>query len=217
MSSDIETKRKKIIPIGYCLLCLTVLIALMASEMIISYNKYLSGEYQLRAEAKIVSTDTINTEFEAPPGLAWLDEFEVGDEVIMYNMHDNKCNIENREQYDKNMLAQNVPIENLEFSTDDYKLLSGEKRYNIIEYVQRVFGYTPSQREKQFESGSLEILIYLQSRIFSVLLVIDILYLVYKIISKKFGFVSLVMNGIMCITSTYCLIYVLGLINLFNS
>lgn len=189
----------------------------MAYDIINSYNKYLSGEYQLRAEAKIVSTDNINTEFEAPPGLAWLGGLEVGDEVAMYNMHDNKCDVENKERYDKHMFAKNVPIENLEFSTDDYKLLSGEKRYNIIEYMQRVLGYTPSQRERHFESGSLEVLIYLQSRVFPVLLVIDILYLVYKIRSKKFGFVSLVMNGIMCITSTYCLIYVLGLINLFNT
>jgi len=217
MRSDIETKRKKIIPIGYCLLCLTVIIVLVASEMIISYNKYLSNEYQLRAEAKIVSTDHINTNIESLPGIASLSRFEVGDEVTMYNMHDNKCDIENRESYYENMFAKNVPIENLEFSTDDYKLLSGEKRYNIIEYVQRVLGYTPSQREKHFESGSLEVLIYLQSRVFPVLLVVDILYVIYKIKSKKFGFVSLVTNAIMCLTSTYCLFYVIGLINLFNS
>ena len=68
MSSDIETKRKKIIPIGYCLLCLTVFIALMAYDMIDSYNKYFSGEYQLQAEAKIVDMDHINYVVESFPG-----------------------------------------------------------------------------------------------------------------------------------------------------
>jgi|GEM_PF-1760319 len=217
MSSAVETKRKKMIPIGYCLLCLTVIIAIMAFDMINSYNKYLSGEYQLRAEAKIVDTHNINFEYESFPHFDSLGRLEVGHEVYMYNMHDNKCDIEYRDRYEY-IFAKDVPIENLEFSTDDYKLLSGEKRYNIIEYAQRVLGYTSNQRVNSFVSGTLETIIYIQSRIFLVLLVIDILYVIYKIKSKKFGFVSLVMNGIMHVTSTYCLlIIVLWRIYLLNS
>jgi hypothetical protein len=211
MSSDIETKRKKIIPIGYCLLCLTVFIALMAYDMIDSYNKYFSGEYQLQAEAKIVDMDHINYVVESFPGLAWIGGLEVGDEVTMYNIHDNKCDIENRERYDVYIYAKDVPIENLECTTDDYKLLSGEKRYSITEYVQRVLGYTPSQTEKCFFSGRLEIILYQQFRVFLVLLVIDIVYVIYKIRSKTFVVLSMIMNGIMCITSSFCLLnYIIG-------
>lgn len=208
MGSEVESRRKKIVLITYCMLCLTVSISLLTRDVIVCYNKYLSGEYQLRAEAKIVNTGDIDF-INYVPGQDYLCHVPVpdgvGTEVYMYNIHNNKCDI----YYDQSyyyLRAKDVSLNDLSYNSNDYKLLTGEKQYNLFEYMQRVLGYTPLQLKNGFTSGTLEDKIYQQIRVFSVLLVFDFIYVIYKFISKKKNYVSRILNGIMYVSSTFCLL-----------
>jgi len=208
MISDIESKKKKIIKIAYCILCLLVCIVLLTVDVINCYGKYLSGEYQLKAEAKIV--DNVDLHF--------IDDFhgkelvspikgglELGTEVYMYNIHDEKCDLDYMNST-LSLHAYDVPIQDLSYRSYDYKLLTGEKGYNLNEYMQRINKYTPKQLEYGFTSGLLEIRIYQNIRVFSVLIIFDSIYVIYKLISKKKNYVSCIMNGIMYVSSTFCLL-----------
>jgi len=208
MSSDIESKRKKIILITYCILCLAVSIAFLTCDVIKCYNKYLSGEYQLRAEATIVSLENTYFEDRNPYksfGYTPIRNIKIGADVYAYNMRSNKCDIEYRYS-DEYWVAQDVPVENLEISTDDNKLLSGEKRYSIIEYMQRIFNYTPGQIKNRFPGGALEYSIPQSTHAFAILLIFDFIYVIYKAISKTVDTFDHIMNGIMYVSSTFCLL-----------
>ena len=215
MSPNMNIDKKKLLPIAYCVICLLISITFLTCDIVKSYNLYLSGEYQLRVEARIINFDNINF-LNGNPGrdysIPTLIEKQVGTEVYIFNLHSGTCDIDYRDKYDRRAYANNVPIENLEVTTDDYKLLSGEKRYSITEYLQRIITYTPIQMKKWLPSGALEKKIWEQFRVFAFLLIFDLLYIIYKTKSKKYEFTSLVMNGIMYISSTLCLlISVLGI------
>ncbi len=208
MISDMETRRKKIVTIAYCILCLVVSISLLTRDVINCYNKYLSGEYQLMAEAKIV--DNVDLHF--------IDDFhgkelvspikgglELGTEVYMYNIHDEKCDLDYMNST-LSLHAYDVPIQDLSYNSYDYKLLTREKRYSLYEYMKRINKYTPNQINHGFISGALEKKIYQNIRVFSVLLFFDLIYVIYKLISKKKNYISRIMNGIMYVSSTFCLL-----------
>ena len=213
MISDLESKKKKLIKIAYCILCLLVCIVLLTVDVIRCYNKYLSGEYQLRAEAKIVNMENIDF-INYYPGRDYLCHTlppnGVKDGVYMYNIHNNKCDIRYNSSY-MYVEAKDVSLKDLSYSSYDYKLLTGEKRYNLYEYMLRINSYTPNQMKKWFPSGILEKKIYQYFRVLSMLLIFDLLYLIFKLKSKKVDFISCFMNGIMYTSSTFCL-----LISVFN-
>ena len=208
MISDLESKKKKLIKIAYCILCLLVFIVLLTVDVIRCYNKYLSGEYQLRAEAKIV--DMAHIDFiNYYPGRDYLSHTlpsgGVENGVYMYNIHDNECDLYYNDGYIL-LRAKDVSLDDLSYSSHDYKLLTGEKRYNLYEYMQRIITYTPTQMTMRFPSGTLEKEIHQYSRAFSILLIFDFLYVLYKVRSKRMDAFNHIMNGVMYISSTYCLL-----------
>ena len=217
MISDMKLGMKKILPIAYCLVCLIVSITSLACDIVKCYNLYLSGEYKLKAEATIISLENTYFEDRNPYksfGYTPIRNIKIGADVYAYNMSSNKCDIEYRYS-DEYWVAQDVPVENLEISTDDNKLLSGEKRYSIIEYMQRISNYTPGQIKNRFPGGALEYSIPQSTRAFTILLIFDFIYVIYKAKSKKVNTFSHIMNGIMYVSSTFCLlISVLRICNL---
>ena len=213
MISDLESKKKKLIKIAYCILCLLVFIVLLTVDVIRCYNKYLSGEYQLRAEAKIVNTEDIHL-INGVRGQDYLCSAQLpnGAETVayMYNIHNKKCDI-HYEDGVRYIFAKDVPVEYLAYDSRDYKLLTGEKRYNLYEYMQRINKYTLRQLNYGYTSGILEKKIYQYVRVFSILLIFDFIYVIYKAISKTVDTFDHIMNGLMYVSSTFCL-----LISVFN-
>jgi hypothetical protein len=213
MISDMETRRKKIVTITYCILCLVVSISLLTRDVIRCYNKYLSGEYQLKAEARIVNPEDIHF-INGVRGQDYLCSAQLpnGAETViyMYNIHDKKCDI-HYEDGVRYIYAKDVRVEDLAYDSRDYKLLTGEKRYNLYEYMQRINKYTPRQLNYGYISGTLEKKIYQYVRVFSILLIFDSIYVIHKLISRKNNLIRFIMNGIMYVSSTFCL-----LISVFN-
>jgi hypothetical protein len=209
MITGIESKKKKIMKIAYCILCLLVCTVLLTVDVIRCYNKYLSGEYQLEAEATI-SVDYVYL-MDSFHGREYIHLGSlVGTEVYMYNIHEDKCDVRRKDA--GYVYADNVSLEDLSYNSEDYELLSGEKRLDFSEYMQRIFHYTPEQKRNGFPSGYLEIKIPPFSRAFAALLVFDFVYVIYKAASKKMNFFGHIMNGIMYVSSTFCLlISVLGI------
>ena len=208
MISDLESKKKKLIKIAYCILCLLVCIVLLTVDVIRCYNKYLSGEYQLRAEAKIVNPEDIHL-INGVRGQDYLCSAQLpnGAETVayMYNIHNKKCDI-HYEDGVRYIFAKDVPVEYLAYDSRDYKLLTGEKRYNLYEYTQRINKYTPRQLNYGYISGTLEKKIYQYIRVFSILLIFDLINVIHKLISRKNNLIRFIMNGIMYVSSTFCLL-----------
>ncbi len=208
MISELESKKKKLVKIAYCVLCLLVCIVLLTVDMIRCYNKYLSGEYQLRAEAKIVNPEDIHL-INGVRGQDYLCSAQLpnGAETIayMYNIHDKKCDI-HYEDGVRYIFAKDVPVEDLAYDSRDYKLLTGEKQYNLYKYMQRINKYTPRQLNYGYISGTLEKKIYQYVRVFSILLIFDLIYVIYKAISKTVDTFDHIMNGLMYVSSTFCLL-----------
>ena len=214
MISNFKTNMKKVLPIAYCTICLLVTTTILICDIQYCYSFYLSNKYQLCAEATIVNLENINFQ-NGNPGRDYsyptLVGSQVGTKVYIYNIHEGTCDLIYIGEYDRSY-AKDVPLNNLAYSTDDYKLLSGEKRYNILEYMQRIIGYTPDQIENGIVSGNLEKKIYQYFRVLSVLFIFDFLYVIYKIRSKKLTAFGHFMNGLMYVSSSFCLIIsVLGI------
>ena len=213
MISDLESKKKKLIKIVYCILCLMVCVVLLTVDVINCYGKYLSGEYKLKAEAKIVDTEDIHL-INGVRGQDYLCSAQLpnGAETVayMYNIHNKKCDI-HYEDGVRYIFAKDVPVEDLAYDSRDYKLLTGEKRYNLYEYMQRINKYTLRQLNYGYTSGILEKKIYQYVRVFSILLIFDFIYVIYKAISKTVDTFDHIMNGLMYVSSTFCL-----LISVFN-
>ena len=213
MISDLESKKKKLIKIVYCILCLMVCVVLLTVDVINCYGKYLSGEYKLKAEAKIVDTEDIHL-INGVRGQDYLCSAQLpnGAETVayMYNIHNKKCDI-HYEDGVRYIFAKDVPVEYLAYDSRDYKLLTGEKRYNLYEYMQRINKYTLRQLNYGYTSGILEKKIYQYVRVFSILLIFDFIYVIYKAISKTVDTFDHIMNGLMYVSSTFCL-----LISVFN-
>ena len=208
MISDLESEKKKLIKIAYCILCLLVCIVLLTVDVINCYGKYLSGEYKLKAEAKIVDTEDIHL-INGVRGQDYLCSAQLpnGAETVayMYNIHNKKCDI-HYEDGVRYIFAKDVPVEDLAYDSRDYKLLTGEKRYNLYEYMQRINKYTLRQLNYGYTSGILEKKIYQYVRVFSILLIFDFIYVIYKAKSKKVNTFSHIMNGLMYVSSTFCLL-----------
>jgi hypothetical protein len=208
MISDLESKKKKLIKIAYCILCLLVCILLLTVDVIRCYNKYLSGEYQLEAEATIASLKNVNL-INGVRGQDYLQPvtsgIEVGTKVYMHNIHDKKCDIIYRAS-GTIVYANDVPLEALSYNSEDYELLTGEKQYSFTEYMQRILNYTHEQLMYGFAGGALEYNISTFTPVYSVLLIFDIIYVIYKAVSKKLTGFGHFMNGLMYVSSSLCMI-----------
>lgn len=197
---------KKSVPIAYCIICLLISSSIFSSAFLECYHEYQDNNYKLVTAAKIISIENIDS----ANGDHTLVEGQVGTEVYMHKIKDNACDIFYKEGDDV-VYFSDIPLENLSYNHNEYEVLAGDK-LNIYEYFLRIIGYSPSQVMNGFVGGTLEKKVYQYFYVSSILLIFDVLYVVYKIKSKKFEVVSLVMNAIMCTTSTFwVLINVLGI------
>ena len=202
---------RKSLPIAYCMFCLLICITVFGSAFLDCYISYQENHIVLVTTAKIVSLENIDsTNWDYTLG-------QIGTEVGIYNIKGNKCDICYKDTSYKffkihdEIYYRDMPLENLSYNQDEYEELTG-KKLSVFGYFYRIIRYTPNQAMHGFVGADLERKVYQYFYVLSVLLIFDVLYLAYKIKSKKFEVISLFMNGIMCVANTFWLfINVLGI------
>ena len=134
--------------------CLIFSVSDYIASMRTSYNKYLSGEYYFRVQAKVLAASNADDWMESVEGFEAVSNIDytipknrllylnAGSTVYAYGPHDGLCTV----LFGKEVI-EDIPISNLQFEKDDAAYFYGTKKYTYKEYIDLLKGLTDKQEK----------------------------------------------------------------------